>query len=191
MEYYGTFNHDQVQQLLKPLNPSRVEKRRQGGMELSYLTQADVRAHLARVFGFGGFDVRLIRVEILSCEQPDGGRNWDVSALAHVELTVRNPDGMIACVYSDAAVGSGHLPNKGEALDFAVKTAESDALKRAAINLGDQFGLGLYDNGSTAAYVRGTMVMPPDFSKPDEPDDDAVEAAAIRALQERAGAEQL
>ena len=40
---------------------------------------------------------------------------------------------------------------------MAVKTAESDALKRAAINLGDQFGLSLYNNGSTAPVVTQTL----------------------------------
>ena len=38
--------------------------------------------------------------------------------------------------------------------DFAVKTAESDALKRAATYLGTQFGLSLYDGGSTREIVR-------------------------------------
>jgi hypothetical protein len=37
---------------------------------------------------------------------------------------------------------------------MALKTAESDALKRAATYLGTQFGLGLYNQGSTAEVVR-------------------------------------
>jgi hypothetical protein len=37
---------------------------------------------------------------------------------------------------------------------MAIKTAETQALKRCAINLGDQFGLSLYRNGSTAPLVR-------------------------------------
>jgi hypothetical protein len=36
---------------------------------------------------------------------------------------------------------------------MAIKTAESDAIKRAAINLGTQFGLSLYNNGSTKDVV--------------------------------------
>jgi hypothetical protein len=40
---------------------------------------------------------------------------------------------------------------------MAIKTAESDALKRAAINLGDQFGLSLYNNGATAPVVIQTL----------------------------------
>lgn len=60
--------------------------------------------------------------------------------------------------YTEAAVGSATLPQRGEAHDMAVKTAESDALKRAAINLGDQFGLSLYNNGAVAPVVVKTLV---------------------------------
>jgi hypothetical protein len=41
---------------------------------------------------------------------------------------------------------------------MALKTASSDAMKRCAINLGDQFGLGLYDNGSLEPIVKATLV---------------------------------
>jgi hypothetical protein len=40
---------------------------------------------------------------------------------------------------------------------MAIKTAESDALKRAAINLGTQFGLSLYNNGSMRDVVVQTL----------------------------------
>jgi hypothetical protein len=50
-----------------------------------------------------------------------------------------------------------NLPDVGEAHDMAVKTGESDAFKRAAINLGDNFGLSLYNNGSPAPVVRATL----------------------------------
>jgi hypothetical protein len=40
---------------------------------------------------------------------------------------------------------------------MAIKTAESDALKRAAINLGTQFGLSLYNNGATADVIGKTL----------------------------------
>ena len=42
---------------------------------------------------------------------------------------------------------------------MAVKTAESDALKRAAINLGTQFGLSLYQNGSLRDVIIQTLDM--------------------------------
>jgi hypothetical protein len=42
---------------------------------------------------------------------------------------------------------------------MAIKTAESDALKRAAINLGTQFGLSLYNNGSLRDVIVKTLDM--------------------------------
>jgi hypothetical protein len=45
---------------------------------------------------------------------------------------------------------------------MAIKTAESDALKRAAINLGTQFGLSLYNNGSLQDVVVRTLIEPTD-----------------------------
>jgi hypothetical protein len=43
---------------------------------------------------------------------------------------------------------------------MAIKTAESDAIKRAAINLGTQFGLSLYNNGSLRDVVVQTLSGP-------------------------------
>ena len=43
---------------------------------------------------------------------------------------------------------------------MAIKTAESDALKRAAINLGTQFGLSLYNDGSLADVIHTTLDKP-------------------------------
>ena len=51
-------------------------------------------------------------------------------------------------------------PQRGESHDMAVKTAESDAIKRAAINLGTQFGLSLYNNGSLKDIVVMTLSSP-------------------------------
>ena len=58
-------------------------------------------------------------------EERDG--KWDV---AYKVIGSIHIDG---AVYSEAAVGSARLPSRGEAHDMAVKTAESDAFKRAAI----------------------------------------------------------
>jgi hypothetical protein len=52
-------------------------------------------------------------------------------------------------------------------------------LKRCAINLGDQFGLGLYNNGSTAAVVRSTLAGPAA-----EPVDPAYAANVIAQINE-------
>lgn len=148
-------SRDQYEQLLKPLNPSRVAKRQQAGRNLSYLEAWDVKAHLIRIFGFGGWSSEVIENYLAFEEQNEKG-NWNVGYRIALRLTIPS----LACVYTEAAVGSASLPQRGEAHDMAIKTGESDALKRAAINLGTQFGLSLYDNGSLNDVVIKTLAEP-------------------------------
>lgn len=147
------FNHAQYEQLLKPLNPSRVAKRSGGGgMQLSYLEAWDVKAHLIRVFGFDGWSWDVLTADLVFEDKTDKG-NWNVGYKVIGRLIVH--DGPVS--FTEAAVGSATLGQRGEAHDMAVKTAESDALKRAAINLGTQFGLSLYNNGATQDVVKATL----------------------------------
>jgi recombination DNA repair RAD52 pathway protein len=145
-------NQRQYDQLLKPLNPSRVAKRQQAGRNLSYLEAWDVKAHLIRVFGFGGWSWEVLNTDLAFEDQNEKGQ-WQVGYRVRGCLRIES----IYCVYTEAAVGSASLPSRGEAHDMAIKTAESDALKRAAINLGTQFGLSLYNDGSLNDVVKATL----------------------------------
>tara|TARA_R110000868_G_scaffold410293_1_gene697897 strand:- start:1036 stop:1506 length:471 start_codon:yes stop_codon:yes gene_type:complete len=146
-------NKAQHEQLIKGINPTRIAKRQGGGgKSLSYLESWDVKAHLIRIFGFGGWSWNVLKAELAFEEQNERG-NWNVGYRVIGRLYIHS----LECDYSEAAVGSASLSQRGEAHDMAVKTAESDALKRAAINLGDQFGLSLYNNGSTAPVVINTL----------------------------------
>lgn len=142
-------NEAQYNQLLAPLNPSRVAKRAQAGRSLSYLEAWDVKAHLNRIFGFLNWSADVVSADLVFEEK--NGSNWDVAY--KVVLCLRIND----ATYTEAAIGSAHIPQRGEAHDMAIKTAESDALKRAAINLGTQFGLSLYDNGNLKDVVIKTL----------------------------------
>jgi recombination DNA repair RAD52 pathway protein len=147
--------------LLRPLNGSRVAARKVAGRSLSYLEAWDVKAHLTRIFGFCNWDGEVIDVALQFEVAPQGERkNWSVGYMVTYRLTIRDEHGQFLCRHTETAVGSAQLPQQGEAHDMAVKTAESDALKRAAINLGTQFGLSLYNNGSTADIIRATLVQP-------------------------------
>jgi recombination DNA repair RAD52 pathway protein len=158
-------NDAQYAQLLKPLNPSRVAKRSQAGRNLSYLEAWDVKAHLNRIFGFGSWSADVLSAELAFEEKNEKGQ-WNVGYKVVLRLTLHGIHSTVNqrhevtdhdATYTEAAVGSASLPQRGEAHDMAVKTAESDALKRAAINLGTQFGLSLYDNGSTKDVIGKTL----------------------------------
>ena len=148
-------NKRQYDQLLAPLNEKRVAKRQGGGGKaLSYLESWDVKAHLIRIFGFGAWSADVVESTLAYEEQTDKG-NWSVGYKVTLRLTIHT----LGCTYTESAVGSSTLGQRGEAHDMAVKTAESDALKRAAINLGTQFGLSLYQNGSRRDVIIQTLDM--------------------------------
>ena len=136
---------------LTPITPKRVSTRKQSGKERSYLEAWEVKAHLIRVFGFGGWDWNVTSAK-LAFEDPvekDGKQSWSVGYMVSGTLTIHAIDGDRDATYTEAAVGSALNPQRGEAHDLAIKSAESDALKRAAINLGNQFGLSLYKDGGS------------------------------------------
>jgi len=153
----------QQEQLLKPLNESRVAKRKGGNnMTLSYLEAWDVKAHMNRIFGFCNWSADVIDSELAFEEKT--GELWSVGYKTVLRLRIHGHTESIfsETTYTEAAVGSAVNKSRGEAHDMAIKTAESDALKRAAINLGTQFGLSLYNNGSLQDVVVRTLVEPED-----------------------------
>ena len=151
-------NDKQYEQLLKPLNPSRVAKRSGGGRQLSYLEAWDVKAHLNRIFGFLNWSAD-VRDSVLAFEEKNEKGQWHVGYKVTLCLRIQGSNEYYfkSCTYTESAVGFATLPSRGEAHDMAIKTAESDALKRAAINLGTQFGLSLYNNGATKDVIGTTL----------------------------------
>ena len=148
---------EQHAQLLKAIAPSRVSSR--DGQ--SYLEAWDVKAHLTRIFGFGGFSSELIDLVMVYEQETTtkaGKAAYKVGYRATIRLTIHQ----LGAVYTEAAFGEAIMPDfkRGDAHDMAIKTAESQAVKRAAINLGTQFGLSLYQNGALADVVKATLVGP-------------------------------
>lgn len=166
-------SREQLYYLSQDLSPLLVSHRKQGGANLSYMEAWQIKATLIRVFGFGGFSADVIEAKVLRMQQdvpavewvgtsgnrtkrikkdPETGQvifNWSVTAQAVVRLTIHQT----GATFTEAAAASQTGPDVGEVTDFAIKTAESDALKRAAIYLGTQFGLSLYNNGGTSDVV--------------------------------------
>ncbi len=182
----GVFTRRQRDVLLQGIDTGRVSQRaaeKGSRVMLSYLEQADVRAHANRMFGFGGWDCETI--EVVQAFEEQTGDRWNVGYRVTMQLTCYDPDGLPICRYSETAVGTpmGPMKSRGDAHDMAVKTAASDAMKRCFINLGDQFGLSLYWKGRTAPVVLVTLVdgeaLPeavPPVPPEDEPQDSGSES---------------
>jgi recombination DNA repair RAD52 pathway protein len=154
------------------LSPMLVSHRKQGGANLSYTEAWQIKATLIRLFGYAGFSADVVETKVLRMAQDvqavdwvtEGGKrvkkpkvnsdgtpvfNWSVTAMSTVRLTIHQT----GATYTETAAASQVGPDVGEVTDFAIKTSESDALKRAAIYLGTQFGLSLYNDGGTVDVV--------------------------------------
>ena len=95
-------------------------------------------------------------------------------------LVIRDAAGLEIARYTESAVGSTSGPANmiGEHHDNAIKTAASDALKRCAINLGTQFGLSLYNDGSRNDVVKMTLVKPEGVEDTEPSEEQAARLAA-------------
>jgi len=153
------FSDEQIELLLKPIHPNRVAVTR----GLSYVEGYDIRAELTRVFGFGRWSEETLDQQLI-CEnetQTSGGKKaWYVVYRTRVRLYVCAPDGSPVCNFDGAHVGESTHPVRGEAHGNALTNSQTYALRRCAINLGDQFGLSLYNKGSQEAIIRWTLVRP-------------------------------
>ena len=165
---------EQVAYLLHPVDPNRVFET-QG---MSNMAAYEIKAHLNRIFGFARWSAEVVAMELVYEQQTmtkgyngkPGKPAYNVAYRAGMHLTVYSPNGRQLAEYTEWAIGDATMPDfkRADAHDMAIKTAESQALKRCAINLGDQFGLSLYGQGSLAPLVRGTFVGLPKAEVPTE-----------------------
>lgn len=153
-------SREQIEQILRPINPSRVSAR--DGM--NYVEAYEVKAHMARVFGVCRWSSEVIEQHLIcedAVETRAGKPAWYVAYRSIVKVTVCSPNGTQLAVYTEGHAGDSTHPVKGEAHGNAITNSESYAFKRAAcMALLDQGGLSLYGKGSKNALVIRTLVMP-------------------------------
>jgi hypothetical protein len=198
-------NAEQYAHLLQPLHKARVGLNPSG---FSHVEAWDIRRTLIRIFGFGGFNIETVSCELVQqIESPPGtitysnGTNdktrWTVVYRAQVRLTIKDPLGRPIALFEDGACGdSSNQPKLGDAHDNAMKTALSQALKRCAVNLGDQFGLSLYNGGGGRpdeqgyhrAVVVRTLAAPPSSGGAPEPTGPVIDQAQDEPVQPEPGA---
>jgi hypothetical protein len=160
---------EQYDRLTMALDDNRVGKNPKG---FSHMEAWDIRRWLIRVFGFGAFDIETVALDLVrEIESPpgsitysNGGTNkktvWTTVYRAQVRLTIWDQYGGYVVLEDGACGDSTNQPSLGDCHDNATKTALSQALKRCAVNLGDQFGLSLYNGGKAAAVVNRSLVAP-------------------------------
>ena len=161
---------NQQDALLRGPDPKSVHQRSQAGKTFTYLAQHAVRTELIRVFGFDGWSGQVVESELMEKSKNDEGR-WMVAYRVRYALTVRwqpadhtmvtgmTVDGTSTWV--EDAIASAFGSSLVDALDQALKSAASDAMKRCAMNLGSRFGLSLYFDGYIGDVVRVTPQSSP------------------------------
>ncbi len=128
------FAPEQIAELEKPLDESRIQRRPDG---LTYLPTYDVIETANRIFGYGGWHREIKRLEKIYEDTSEG--TYSVGYLCECRIRIGD------VVHEDVGFGSGvSQTDPARAYETALKGAVSDALKRCFRALGDQFGLSLY-----------------------------------------------
>lgn len=133
-----------------------IHTREQGGKELSYLETWYVIDRLNQVLGQGNWGYQIVTTtKVFEGKVTQySGEVFGTSYTAQISLFA-NIDGK-TCVFSEVGYGDGtDKKNPGKAHELGIKEAVSDAVKRAAKNLGRSTGLALYDK--TQEYVGETV----------------------------------
>jgi len=151
------FTEKQMQALTRKLNPKHVRTRVADGKTLSYVEGWHVIAEANRIFKPDAWDRETIQVKCVWEGTRDGREAC--TYMARVRIRVRAGD--LVVVRMGSGTGHGIGPTRGEAHEFALKTAETDAMKRALATFGNPFGLALYDKEQRGVRKDRKGAAPP------------------------------
>lgn len=163
----GTLTTQQIMRMLTP-RPENIFESKQ---RMTYIPAHEVKAELSRIFGPGGWDHTIHEVTCLYDREVnqgdpgypakgDGKPYYIVGYRLACTLRIRDFEGApVAETTEYHAEENAPLPNRGEAHAMALTSCESYALRRAALDFGDAFGLHLYDGGSTMPLVKGSLAL--------------------------------
>ena len=135
------FTATQVRQLKAKLDPKHVKTRTSGGATLHYVEGWQAIAEANRIFGFDGWDRETLSSNCVWSGSSRGEHT--VAYTAKVRITVRAGNTIVVREGSGSGEAKGFSP--GQAHELALKSAETDATKRALASFGNVFGLALYD----------------------------------------------
>jgi hypothetical protein len=200
----GHLTAGQIKRMLTPVRADRLEKKQ----NLTYVPQQEVRAELIRTFGPGRtdhtmHDIRLLyetRIVQGDVQYPKTGKApeyWVVGYMVGCTLRAYDYDGYLVYECTEYhAEENAPQPNRGEAHALALTSCESYALRRAALNLGDNMGLHLYSGGSTAPLVMNTMALvdeesPLHAQRPSKPSESPAQASGTARLRSEQDASQV
>ena len=150
---------DIAEQLSTPVPYEYVSQRSGGGgIKLDYVSGRYVKQRLNELFGWDGWSMEILDKQLFPEE---------CTAFVHLRLRVVPQNEQGQRLFGQAIVRDGmaygHGRKGAEGFDFAIAEAVTDALKRAAVTLGQNLGLSLYP------MSKGSKVDPAAHSIADTP----------------------
>lgn len=137
-----TFNVKQLRQLRARLKDRHVRERVDDGVTLRYLEGWHVIAEANRIFGFDGWHRETVESRCVYTKT--NGARYQAVYVARVRVTVNADEQEV--IREGSGSGDADTTSPGQAHEFALKAAETDATKRALMTFGNAFGLSLYAN---------------------------------------------
>lgn len=153
------FTDEQKKELAKPLHPDNVKPPAPGKYG-EYIEGWKVIEEANRIFGFDGWSretvemVEVCRYETKIGKAPNLKDGWAIGYRAKVRVTIYSESGLEDIKREGSAVGNGVSVQLYDAVESAVKEAETDAMKRAMMTLGYPFGLALYDKSKANVGIE-------------------------------------
>ena len=135
-----SFSEKQVRLLQRHIHPRHLRSREANGREFTYIEGWHAIDEANRIFGFDGWDRETVESRCISARETHGV--FRALYMARTRITVR-ADG-VSVVREGSGTGDARGASFAEAHDFALKSAETDATKRALATFGKPFGLALY-----------------------------------------------
>ncbi len=141
------FDQKQVRQLRSKLKQANIRSRCENGMTLHYLEGWPVIAEANRIFGFDGWSRETVDVQCVYTKH--NGSRYDAVYTTRIRIVVNAAGARI--VREGSGTGESSAQTPGQAHEFALKAAETDATKRALMTFGNAFGLSLYKSAKVDA----------------------------------------
>lgn len=132
-----TFTPEQNKALSAPLDPRNVKPPAPGKYG-EYVEGWLVIAEANRIFGFDGWTRET--VDMIETNREQKGDKYHVGYRCRVRVIANQ-----FVTREGSGFGSGVSKSLGDAIESAIKEAETDAMKRALMTFGNPFGLALYD----------------------------------------------
>jgi len=144
------FSTAQLRKLTGKLDRRHVHFRKMDERDVDYIEGWFAIAEANAIFGFGGWDREMTHFERVF--ERTRGETTNCSYIARVCIRVRA--GGSSVVREGTGWGTASARNAADAHERAIKSAETDATKRALATFGNRIGLGLYDKEQAGVTPR-------------------------------------